>query len=363
MSSSLHKPDRPAARKALREAVQMLQALSESNQRQYLPNLARAQVQVGDLEGALKTIEPLGPWKFTGQEAVAVAQAQAGDVAGALMTLKELERDPPPGLSPLVLKARGEVWQAVARAQAQAGERAAAEDSLKSVRRAVDALYEEEAKRAERPRPPFGGRGYSQAARLEARAPLTQFQIGNHAGAIETARGIRTDYEKAGALLDLGEAAAAAGKRAQARELLLLAARTLEKVRPATDFRDWPPASGKNATLRRIAQQQAKVGDAREALRTVERIASPQEQGNALGLIVPAQAAAGDADGALRTLGRLKENSSKRNALEGLVAALAKAGDERGALAVVEQQKSPGLKASALLGLAKGRAKEKDGKK
>jgi RNA polymerase sigma factor (sigma-70 family) len=368
MASALHKTDKPAARKALREAVEMLQALPESNQRQWLPNLAAAQVKVGDLEGALKAIEPLGPWKFTGQEAVAVAQAQTGDVAGALKTLKEMEGDPPRGLSSSALKARGEVLNAVARAQAQAGDRAAAEGALKSVRRVVAALYEEEAKRAAGPRAPFGPRGYSQAAQLEARIPLTQFQLGDHAAALETARGIRTDYEKAQALLDLGEAAAAAGKREQAREYLVTASRALEKARPGTDFRNlparnWPSASVKSATLRRIAHQQANVGDVREALRTVERIASPQEQKNALALIVPAQAAAGDAEGALRTLERLTESSLKRNALEGLVAALVKAGDERGAMAVVEKQKPPGMKAHALLGLAKGRAKEKDGKK
>jgi hypothetical protein len=203
--------------------------------------------------------------------------------------------------------------------------------------------------------------GLSPAAELEAQIALTHYHLGDVAAARKTALAIKSEYEKARALLEIGEAEAAAGRQAAAREFLLAAAHAAESVRPGAPG-DWPPASGKNATLRMIAEQQAKVGDVREALRTVESIGTEQERENALVSVAPAQAAAGDVKGALQTLARIKANAEKERALEDIVAALVNAGDERGALGVVEGQKSPALKARALLGLAKGRAKAKAGK-
>jgi hypothetical protein len=347
---SLRKPDKPAARKVLREAVALLKSLPKNNQRQYLPRLAAAQVRVGDLEGALQAIEPLdAAWKRIGQEPIAVAQAQTGDVAGALETLKAIQRDEP----------RGRVLQAVARAQAKAGERAAAEGTLKAVRKIVDDLYVWEAKLAARPRVPREMKGVSKAAELEAQIALTQYLLGDGAGARRTALGIKAEYEKARAFLDLGEAAAAAGKREEARKLLLAAAQAAASVRPGAARGDWPPESAKNSTLRVIAEQQAKNGDVREALRTAEAIGGDRERETALGLVVPAQAEAGDVKGALGALARIKGSAWKGYALEGIVQARVKAGDERGALAVVAEQTSPALKVRALLGLAKGRAGKK----
>src|SRR5262249_37821842 len=56
---SLRQPDRLAARKALREAVALVTSASRPDQLQVRSALATAQVKVGDLEGALQTVEPL----------------------------------------------------------------------------------------------------------------------------------------------------------------------------------------------------------------------------------------------------------------------------------------------------------------
>jgi RNA polymerase sigma factor (sigma-70 family) len=344
----LRNPDKPAARKALRKAVATVQSLPEHEQRQFLPALASAQVRVGDLEGARKAIEPLGPWKVFGQEEIGVAQAQTGDVAGALETAKAFQADAP----------RARVLAAVARAQAKAGQRAAAEETLKAVRKIVADLAAAEAKRAARPgRPGLGGS--SRAAHLEAQVAVTQFHLGDLAGARKTAGAIKSEFEKARAWLDLGAAAAAAGKREEAREFLRAAARAIEGVKPGAGPGDWPPERARNSTLRLIAREQAKVGDVREALRTAEAIGGDLEREIALESIVPAQAEAGDVKGALQTLARIKESSWQQHALAGLVQARVKAGDERGAQALVSEQKSPALKVHALLGLAKGQAGKK----
>jgi hypothetical protein len=356
---SLRKPDKPAARKALREAVAMLKSLPKNKQRQYLPQLAKAQVWVDDLPGALQTIDLLdADWKKVGQEAIAVAQARAGDVAGALKTLKAMEGAPPGGRGPVPDQLRGWVLQAIARAQAKAGDRAGAEATLKLLRPIVDDLYVLEARLAER-LPRRGMSGFSQAADLEGTIALTQYQIGDVAGARQTARAVKPEYGKARAMLNVGEAAAGAGKRAEARDFLRAAAKAAENTQPGSGQSDAPSESRKNMVLWNIAQQQAKVGDVREALRTAESISAGQERDLTLGAIAAAQAEAGDGKGALQTLARIKESARQADALAGLVEGLVKAGDERGAVAVVSQQTSPARKVRALLGLAKGRAKGK----
>jgi hypothetical protein len=297
-----------------------------------------------------------------GQRAVAVAQAETGDVAGALQTLKSMERPAPArrgrGAPPDQLGAG--VLQAVARAQAKAGDKAGAETTLKALRPIVEDLYAREARMAGRP----GMRGMntlSQAESLERTIAVTQYQLGDVDGARRTAQASKSELGKAGALLDLGEAAAAAGKRAEARDFLRAAAQAAEGLRPGRGPGNGPRVSRKNRTLWQIARQQANVGDVREALRTAELIDPDGGREIALESVAPAQAAAGDVKGALQTLGRLK-GEAKRYALQALVETVVKSGDERGALAVVEAQKSPELKVRAILGLAKGRAKKNGGK-
>jgi RNA polymerase sigma factor (sigma-70 family) len=357
----LRKPDRPTDRKALREAVARMKTKSESNQRQYLPALAAAQVEVGDLEGALQTVEPLGTWKRIGLRAIAVAQARTGDTTGALKTARDIQQQ----------QLRAEALLAVAGALAKAGDRAAARPVLEEVLRLVDAMQKGD---ATRPGAALESGRAAQIGQLQGRIALTQFRLGDATTARRTAFAIQSGHERAWALLEIGIAEAAAGKRAEAREVLSLAAAVAESVRPSEDpSLAWADESAKAAilrghesakaaTLRVIAEQQAKVGDVSEALRTVESIATDQERETALGLIVPLQAAAGDVKEALRTLARIKDGSWKASALEGLVQAQVRAGDERGALAVVAEQTSPALKVSALLGMAKGRAGEKGDK-
>jgi tetratricopeptide (TPR) repeat protein len=335
-----------------------MKSKSKSNQHQYLPDLAAAQAEIGDLEGALQAVESLGTWKPFGLQAIAIAQARAGDTTGALKTAQGIQQQEP----------RARALLAVAGALAKAGDRAAARPVLEEVLRIVDALQKEN---AARPGLALESGHVAQVGELQAGIALIQLRLGDARTARRTAFAIQSGHERARALLEIGVAEAAAGKRAEAREVLSLAAAVAESIRPSeSPGLAWADESAKAAilrshesakaaTLRVIAEQQAKVGDVSEALRTVESIGTDQERETALGLIVPSQAAAGDVKGALRTLAKIKEGWWKTSALEGLVQAQVQAGDERGALAVVAEQTSPALKVSALLGMAKGRTKDK----
>jgi RNA polymerase sigma factor (sigma-70 family) len=362
-TSPVKEENKPAARKVLRQALDMAKAIESKGQlRQVVDAVAAAQATLGDLEGALQTADLLDAnSRFTALEAIAGAQIRAGNVAGALQTASTIQWD--------VSKAR--TLQTIALAQARRGDGAGAKTTLKEARQLADDLQKREAARpVQRGRPSqFPGNFRSGIPSATTEIALTQQLLGDSSGARQTISAIDSVQDKARALLDIGIAQAQAGKQADARETLLEASHVAQNIMPNENRGDgdgrFVPGRGRDsesakaATMRRIAQQQAKLGDVKEGLRTAERIPTDNERDIALAALAPAQAKAGNVKAALETVAQIKSEIWKGLVLEDLVQAQMKAGDERGALAVVAQQTSPALKAHALVGVALASTKQK----
>jgi len=344
--------DKPAARKALKQVFELAKTVgSPVDKSSVLSTIARSQVRAGDVPGALQTADAVDSMRrFTVLEVIAVAQARTGDFAGALKTANTIQWD--------VSKAKA--LQAIALAQAQGGDSAGAKATLEEARQLADDLQKRAAARpVRRGRPSqFPGNVRSGIPSATAEIALTQQLLGDSSGARQTISAIDSVSDKARALLDIGTAQAEAGKQAEARETLLEASYAAQNIMPSeNNGRD--SESAKAATMRQIAQQQAKIGDVKEGLRTAERIPTDDERDIALAAVAPAQAKAGNVKAGLESVAQIRSEIWKGLALEDIVQAQMKAGNEHGAPAVVAQQTSPALKAHALVGVALGRAKLK----
>jgi RNA polymerase sigma factor (sigma-70 family) len=338
-AQSLRTTDRPAALKAVRQASERAGAAeSRPDRMQALVAIAGALARFGDVDGAIRTAESLGAWADQGLQAVAIAQARGGDPAGARRTADKI--GPKDFLAEALL--------AVALAQAKADQRDAARATLRQVRQLADELRKERAGRPDSRSLAFPGG----LAQLEARIAFAQERIGDTEGALRTAAALGVGLQKARALLDVATAQAEAGKTADARATLRTAVAALRDGALETDEKGRSARAARNATLRQITEQQAKVGDVTEAARTADAIVVSYERDLALSYIAPAQAAAGDVKGALATVERLQTEDLKGFTLEGVARALMKAGDEKAARAVAGRQTSPALRTHVYVGMA-----------
>ena len=344
------KEDEPAFGRALKRALEM--AKRAGSQRQTITAIAAAQAKIGDVNGALQLADQLGGYKVEALRDIAIAQAHAGDIEGALKTGTIIEWGQP----------KATFLGAVAVAQAKAGDRKAAQATLQEIRRIADTLQKQTLPREI-------GRSFRMAslARVREQLAMAQLRMGDLNAALQTAATIDSPYENAQVLLEIGTAQAAAGKKGDALETLRSAASAAEKIKPGTgsEGRGGPsgpsglPESAKAATMRVIAEEQAKLRDVEGALRTVASIPTSCEKDTARAGIVNAQAEAGDVQGGLQTLAAIQDENDKAFAIGRLAKAQVQAGNERGALALVAQQTSALLKVHALLGIAEGRTKER----
>jgi RNA polymerase sigma factor (sigma-70 family) len=347
-------------RQTLRQALKMAESSdSLTDKRNTVIAIAAAQARIGDLEAAIATADTLGSdWKVLALEAIGIAQAKAGDVAGALRTASTLDRDQ----SGANVLPRANVLQAVAVAQEKAGDRAAARTTLQKVRQLADNLPPQHLPPPQTLRPVVR---VTNATILRQGIALTQAQLGDIEGALQTASGLDSPREKAKAFLEIGMAQREAGKLADARETLYRAAAAAEDSAPATGTnpltgRPWPAESVRGTTMRLIAEQQAKARDIKQALRTVQNMPPNRHARQvALARIVQAQAQTRDVKGGLETLALIQEDELKAFVLEDVVQAQMKEGNERGARALAVRQTSPLLKAHALLAIASANAKQK----
>jgi hypothetical protein len=309
---------------------------------QALVAIAGALARFGDVDGAVRTAASLGAWADQGLQAVAVAQARGGDPAAARRTADKIgQKD-----------FRAEALLAVVSAQVKADQRDAARATLRQVRQLADELRKERANRPE-------GRGQAfpgGLAQLETRIAFAQERVGDTEGALRTAAALGLGLQTARALLDIATNQAESGKTADARATLRKAATALRNGVLETVEKGASARAARNATLRQITEQQAKVGDVTEAVRTADEIGVSYEHDLALSYVAPAQATAGDVKGALDTVERLQTEDLKGFALEGVARALMKAGDEKTARAVAGRQTSAALRAHVYLGMAQAAA-------
>lgn len=360
IAHSVRKNSGQAGSKALKQVCERVKLNnSTKNKPNTLIVIATAYVRIGDLETAHQIADTLGGYdKIEALEAIGVAQAKAEDIGGALRTASAID----PDQSRANLTPRANVLQAVAIAQQEAGDSMGARITLQKLRQITEKLGNT----------PRRGAGPSQGEAIQAGIAGIQAQLGDFAGALHTASAIHSLYQKTKTLLEIGTAQAGAGKVADARETLLRAAYAAEDNTPAAGpdgpYRGGPSTvweTDKASTMRQIAEQQAKAGDIKQALRTVENIptnvaSSLGERDLALAGIVRAQAESGDFKGGLETLARIQNQEEKTPALEGILQAQVRAGDIPGALALAARQLSPYQKANALLAIAWARVRNRE---
>ena len=356
IAQSLPKESGHVGREVLKQVFQKVQSTSVStaDKPNALLEIAAAYARLGDLKTALEVADSLGNWKGHALERMAIAQAKAGEFEGAFRTVTAIDQENP---APAAALSRANVLQAIALAQEKAGDRAAARATFQKLRQIADKLPPRRA----------GGRGsgVTSTTMLWEGIVVAQVHLGDIESALQTASALPSPYDKAKALLEIGRAQVEAGKLADARETLFRGACAVEDSQLGTEAggpagRSGPSEHMKSATLRLIAQQQAKAGDIKQALRTVKALpANRHVRDVALFRIVRAQAQAGDVKGGLETLSQIQDDEGKAIVLEDLVQAQVQAGDERGALALAARQASPLLKAHALLAIASSKIKQK----
>jgi RNA polymerase sigma factor (sigma-70 family) len=338
--------------------------------------IASKQAEAGAIADALKTAEAMtDDQKDSALEAIACAHARKGDLKAALQIADQLKHQP---------LSRAGALEEIALAQAKAGDRAAAAASLQEALRLDETTLAEEDARS----------------RARARIAIARAQIGDVAGALETAAALRVEDDKVQALqgiaveqvkagdlksarktiegikdpeqkvhagMALAEVQADAGNRDAARESLLAAQRVADALRDDAQ---------KEACRWDLARAAIKLGDVKPALAQVQ--AHPKNEACAWVLfdVAEAQAAAGDRVAAASTLkqaweatGNLKEGDDnpegvqtlaprgllmKGHLLSLIAAKLVQAGAEGEALTRAGKEEVPFLKALALMGAAEG---------
>ncbi len=222
-------------RNILQQARQAGASLPDDIGRAFMVHIWRAQLKAGDIDGALKTVAMLGDgYKFDALKEIAIAQGKAGDRASASKTFQQTLRA----------------------AKADGG--------------------------------PFGYGGAEPAALRDIAA--AQVEMGDLAGALETAATVNSDYSDmvwlAGSVLHAIVDAQA--KMGNIKGALSTAATIEDNVWKAYALKD-------------VAVIQAEAGHIKEALRTAATIRRGYFKVKALKEIAIAQAKAGDRASAART--------------------------------------------------------------
>jgi RNA polymerase sigma factor (sigma-70 family) len=345
----LNTENKDAARKAITKALAMFEGEHTEDQRASgLNGVCYALAKVGDLDQALKIAAKLGKGKEQDRclHLIAGAQAGGGDVSGAARTAKSIEED----------DIKVDALEAIAHAQAKAGDLDATRTTLNEIRKLVDKLQAQRQAKSggfKQPRPQD-----PRLYQMQAGIALTQLQLGDKSAALVTVANIESDLKKADTLMRLASTLIAAGKSAEAREMLVAASQAAQRFSPNVGKGRWSQNEKAN-TLSFIAHKQAKAGDIKEAMRTADTIPTEKAMDDALAGIAPAQAEASDLKGALETVSRIRDESLKAEALEDIAETLTRGGREKDAQDLAEQQKSPAAKASVLLGAILGKAKAK----
>jgi RNA polymerase sigma factor (sigma-70 family) len=353
-----------------------------------LEALAAAYVRLGDLEDAFKTSETMEalPWGYFSRnkpnalQAIASAQAREGDFQGARETISRPNFSDKPGSFRTVILGRiaenqiakvdlpgalkttadlinvqqkANVLLAIAGAQLNKGDRAAALDRLEEIRKLNEPMPGKEKN--------TGGIAYLNApSTLVVQADL-EARLGDFQAAQKTASKLTEARDEVQALSAIGAQFLAAKRMSEARQSLRQASEA------AVRMQEQPPAgrSGERQGaeqnlfqrnsrmenlrfLKRLAELQAKAGDAEGALQTAKQLAP----GSFLSWLVIARAEGGDIDGAIDWLTLLNNQDDKSTALEQLAGILAKSNEEARALALAAKQESSLSKAYTLLGIA-----------
>jgi S1-C subfamily serine protease len=282
-------------------------------------DIAKAQVEAGDITGALATAHGIGDEveRADGLFHIAHVQAQAADIAAALATARSIAHAP----------LRNGALAHIARTQAQTGDITGALATARGIADPSDRAHP-----------------LADIAAAQARAGDRRGAVQTFAEAMAAARGIAYHApSRATALRAIAAAYAQAGEIA----LGLLVTREIGA------------ASERNRALRAVAQAQARMGDIAGALATARGITAGFEFADALADIAHARAEAGDIVGALDTARGIDEargdyyRSSLASALRRIAEAQARAGEIAAALETIETIRERSTRANALADLAR----------
>jgi RNA polymerase sigma factor (sigma-70 family) len=272
---------------------------------------------------------------------LAEAQANAGDLDGALATVHN-------AAGRTLMNARGMApWTmaSIAVRQAKAGDKDAARVTIQEALAIVRDPQNDD---------PHGDN------RLRAIAEA-QAQIGDLDEAIQTADTIRHDHQEiAHALIAIGSARMKAGQKDAARETFQRAAEEARAILPRENFANDDPATNTAHTLLMIARAQSDVGEFGPAFENASAIGPADWKFPLLADITTLLAKSGDFKGALARIPSLERDELKSETYAGIAAAQAASGDEAGALGWIAELPTPALKARALLGVSEGKARTKN---
>ena len=155
-----------------------------------------------------------------------------------------------------------------------------------------------------------------------------QIKLGDIEGALQTAKSIKNDMQRALALSAVAVAQMRARERALAADTFRLAERAAQASKPEVY---------RTSALLILASAQAQAGDVVAALETLKAIAQDSGGDKAMAEIAVAQAQAGDTEGARHTAEALTDDFKATTALPAIAVALVKRGDRTAATQAIEQ--------------------------
>lgn len=291
--------DRAPAKTTLREAFTAAMEIADNtavSRNLRLDHIARAQIEIGDIEGAqasARQIEDILD-RVRALLAIARAQAAAGDRSVADATIREALA----GASSDAGRARPQALEEIAVVQADFGD---IDGGLATAKMIEDAETRSEA---------LSGISGAQA------------DAGDFAGSLATAKSTGNPFLLVEALNRIAAARADAGDRAAA------APAHEEALATAQASQDH---SERQRLLRRVAMGQIETGDLDGALATIGLIEQGPDRDDVLGEIAAARAEAGDASGALEAATAIVDPEDRAKALGLIGAAQVRSGDRSAA--------------------------------
>jgi tetratricopeptide (TPR) repeat protein len=345
IAGASNKETRPDARRAITKLATALAAAGDFAAINFAPGMAKAQAEVGDVDGAWKTVKLLDGLnaaarlgrvvlaKANARAGIATGQARSGDIEGARKTLAAISED----------EAKLDALYAIAGAQVKVGQRAAARATMQEAGPLADGI-----RKKYEALPIVPGRK-SPFIIFLAKLAIAQANTGDFVAATNTAMATSaTTVTRTHLLIKIVEAQMQAHEVAGARRSLRQASLAALQIEANLT---------KAIQLRTVAEMQADAGDPTEALRTARLIDDDISRAFALSKAVSALATTGKLAEARKAADEIGQELPKAQALSEIACAQAAGGDYVGALRWANALTSPRLRVMALCGIAKGLTK------
>lgn len=312
-----------------------------------LKAIIKAQAEHIDIASALHTVNeiPNPEEQDALRQVVASVQAERLDTAGAIATLGEIKAP----------RERVWVFVAIAQAYAESGDRVASHQAYADALRTVEEIFpssdvlEEEPDFSEATEssttlsPQLERTGFI-AIIAEAQAKAGDLDGARNTFALASAgvKAIPRRFEQVLALYGIANEQTRSGLHQAARDTVSAIMSTAKQL----------SVSYRQSSLELVADIQARMGDIKAALATVNRIGDPFYQSHALSTIAGKQAEAGEFDRALATMGRITDAWWREDTLADIAIVKAKGGDVDSAQADAQRIEDKKRRAKVLSAVA-----------